>query len=215
MLSFHSFRVALAGMATALVTAGGASAATQDIAYTLTFEGHSYFDVLVLDTETSTLVYDEPQLDEADDHWGLLRLFPAFSIGDEITFTARLDLPDDPAEGMGSVISCQLGIYDCAGGSPVAEYAMGAFDLLYGNESWFRGTLAPGEVLLWDYYPGNYTTAPTASGDIAQWGIWRAGFSVVGEIPPVAAVPLPASVLMLPAGLAGLAALRRRRRRTA
>ena len=213
--------ICLAGFAVAGFAGTGLAATTQNLDYTLTFDGGSYFDVVILDLSTGAALYEGDRLDEANDQWGLLKIFPLFSIGDEITLSASLSLPDAGSAESGSVLSCSLGPYDCAAGSTSAEYDGSKLDLIYGSippdqGSWFRGTLAAGGSMLFDYYPGEPTAALTESGDLALWGIWRANFTVVRDnsLPPPAPVPLPAAALMLPVGLGGLAMLKRRKRRS-
>ena len=226
---FFTARRALAPILVVLGLAAvpASAATTQHVNYTLSFLGHTYFDAVIYEEDTSTetglrVVRDQAPLAEADDIWGLPRLFPEFSIGDTLSFSALLSLPDLEGRQAGTATFCRLGGLACDQGDPLAFYnaASSAFALAYGPNSLFYGILTPGSVLSWDFASWTcsednsscgptLTTARTASGDVADWGIMRAQFAVI-EVP--APIPLPASALLLPVGLAGLAALRRRRK---
>lgn len=212
-----------------LVAVPVSAATTRNIDYKLNFLGHVYFESTIYKEDPNTTtglseVKPKGTLLEQDDIWGLPRLFPQFSIGDTLSFSASLSLPD-ASGGKGTALSCSLGSLNCAQGNPVATYddAGSTFSLAYGPNSAFSGTLKPGEVLSWDFVAWNcpenggacgpaFTANATASGNLAVWGVMRARFAVAPQMPVPAPVPLPASALLLPVGLAGLAALRRRRK---
>lgn len=214
-----------------LVAVPVSAATTRNIDYTLNFLGHAYFESTIYKEDPNTdtglsEVKPKGTLLEQDDIWGLPRLFPQFSIGDTLSFSASLSLPD-ASGGKGTALSCSLGGLNCAQGNPVATYddAGSTFSLGYGYNSGFWGTLKPGEVLSWNFVAWDcpasgpqtlencaaFTTAATTSGNLARWGIMQARFAVV-QTPMPAPVPLPAPALLLPVGLIGLAALRRRRK---
>lgn len=228
----------LAGLVFVLSLTGTAQAATvKEINTQLRFDGRTYFDTMIYDVNRAEWNVIGV-LEEEDDVWGLPKLFhsalpdyldtafPDYVIGEELTFSARLNVPDSPLDGPGSLDYCWLGSYDCSriirnvgiGGLETVEVSGvsisgDSFDIFYGGTDWLRGSPTAEGVLQWDYYPygfANYDPANllfvgtgTESGDFAFWSITRANFSVV--------VPLPASILFLPMGIAGLAALRRRR----
>lgn len=233
----------LAGLAVLCsVTAAAEAATVREIDTQLRFNGRTYFDTLIFDTDDLTYS-DIGTLEEEDDVWGLPKLFhsalpaypntafPDYVIGETLNFTARLNAPDSPSEGAGSLDYCWLGSYDCSKitrniGMGIVEtvevsgvYISGdSFDIFYGGTDWLRGSLTPAGNLRWDFYPfglAGYNPADpqfvgtaTNSQDFAFWSISRANFSVVVPVPTV---PLPASVLFLPMGIAGLAAFGRRR----
>lgn len=218
-------------LAVILVTLGGtalsaSAATTQNLNYKLEFLGHTHFQAEVFDVTydsdgnptSITQAFGPGTLHETNDVWGLPRLFPGFAIGDDIAFSAQLSLPDPSGGAPGTVVSCMLGGIDCSQNAPVPSYdpATGDFGLAFGSTVEFYGVLASGNTLNWDALNPNFVSTPqvfslTATQDAAIWSVLRAEFKVVEELPTLAPVPLPASMLLLPLGLIGLASLRRRK----
>lgn len=193
-----------------LCASGANSSTIRDIDLKLSFDGHSYYDVTVTGVD-GTPLFSGDRLDEADDEWGLPRLF-YFALGETVSLTARLRGTDGISDP-GEALTCILGErYDC-GNADLVELGDDRFDLFYGATTWFRGVTVLGGLVLFDiYYPELTTDQRTQSDDIASWSVWRASFTVLENTPVPAPIPLPVPALLLPAGLGCLALLRGRRR---
>lgn len=190
----------------ALLFGSMASAASiQNIDVRLSFTGHSYFNAFVQDSLGNPL-FQGDVLEQADDVWGLPRLFD-FAMGQILSLTATID-----HAAPGGVLTCDLGGLDCAENAMLDPAPTDPLSIFYGSTGWFRGGLTPGSTLLYDL--GQFfVNVPTESGDLATWLVLRGEFAVLDDLPQPAPIPLPASALLLPAGLAGMVMLRRRQKR--
>lgn len=204
-------------MALSLIGGAAGAATVQKIALELGFAGHSYFDVTVQDGSIvngtwvpGAELFSGARLDQINDQWGMPRLFSE-TPGQRLAFSAQIALSD--TGGTPSLISCRLGAFDCGGATGV-EITDSSFNLFYGSEIWLRGGLQAGSAILFDYFPGTFSQALTTSGDLATWSVLRGNFDVLGTLPEVAPVPLPASGVLLVMGLTGLGVLRRKQRRS-
>lgn len=211
-----------------LVATTVAASTVKDINLTLSYDGESYFDTRILNCDpgqtvdacraSGEVVFDgqDAWLDGADDAWGLPRLFPLFSPGQEISFTARLHSGDLAAGVAGSVSACDLGGYDCRGATWV-EFTDDAFDLFYGLNIWFWGGVEVGDQISFrndSRVLSDAFLALTGTGHLGEWAVWQSNFTVTGTVPPpVAPVPLPAAMYLLPVGLAGFGIFRPGRRK--
>ncbi|WP_265501101.1 hypothetical protein [Paracoccus beibuensis] len=187
------------------------AASVQNIDVRLGFAGHTYYNTIVRNSSGEVLFPDEPEmlggvLEQADDIWGLPRLFD-FAVGEVLRLTATID--DGPD---GGVLSCNLGGLDCATGATLDANPTDPLSIFYGTTGWFRGGLTPGSTLDYDLLQFA-VNVPTESGDLATWFVLRGEFDVLEDQPQPAPVPLPAPALLLPVGLAGLAMLRRGQKR--
>ena len=222
------FWTRIGAILTAILFATTVNAATvKEIRLDLGFLGTTYFDASVYDVSGCTpsddlgdcgqVLFDgsDTFLSQADDVWGLPRILP-FTPGQRVSFTARLNVPDPGTTETGSVDSCQLGGIDCRSATQV-QADDSSFSLLYGVSAVLGGNLTPGSSVFFreDSLPlgaGPFAQT-TTSGDLAIWRLWQGNFTVLEpSLPPVSAVPLPASVLLLPLGLAALGSQRRKRR---
>lgn len=216
------------------------AATTQEIDLKLRFDGLTYFDasiyqILSVNPVQLSPVLENVALSQADDIWGLPTLFrtgfPDYTVGEELGFSAQLTVADDPSEGLGTLDRCMLGGYDCGGGATAAGVSGGDFDVIYGTSGlsgitdWLQGGTRPGDSVAWDYYPfyidsylntvpANYRYVEYVTDDFghyARWTVVRAQFTVLTPDPVTPApVPLPVPAILLPFGLVGIAALRRR-----
>lgn len=187
-----------------LLGAPASAASIQNIDLRLQFDGNSYFDATVTDMAGQPLFADDV-LTQADDVYGLPRLFN-FGLGQVLRFTAALDF-----EGASRVLSCNLGGLDCATGSDLDSDRTFPLSIFYGQSGWFYGDLAVNSILRFDFAQFA-TNIQTVSGDLASWSVGRGEFTVLADLPPQPApIPLPAGMLLLPAGIGALAMLRRRK----
>lgn len=181
------------------------AASVQNIDVRLSFVGHSYFNAFVQNNSGNPL-FQGAVLEQADDVWGLPRLFD-FAVGQILRLTATID--HDARDG---VLTCDLGGVDCAQNAMLDPTPTDPLSIFYGSNGWFHGDLTLGSTLLYDL--GQFfVKVPTESGDLATWFVLRGEFAVLDDLPQPAPIPLPASALLLPAGLAGMAMLRRRQKR--
>lgn len=208
----HVIRTAIIAIMS-LWASGATAAPVQNIDLTLRFDGHSYLDFEIYDIsgDDETLLFGIDRLDEADDVLGLPRIFSAFTIGQNLNFSASL-VPTS-AEDRGSATSCVLGIYTCNGPSFVGVSDT-MFSLLYGDSQWLRGSLLAGGMILFDYLlPPEFRTVRLTNEFEARWSLEQARFTVLDQSPDLAPIPLPASVVLLPIAIAGFAVMRRKPRK--
>lgn len=212
----HVIRTALIAIMS-LWAFGVTAAPVQNIDLTLRFDGHSYLDFEIYDIsgDDETLLFGTDRLDEADDVLGLPRIFPAFTIGQNLNFSASL-IPTS-AEDRGSATSCVLGIYTCTGPSFVGVSDT-AFSLLYGDMDgdyeWLRGSLLAGGMILFDYLlPAEFRKVRLTNEFEARWSLEQARFTVLDQSPDLAPIPLPTPAALLPLGFTGFALIRRKRRK--
>jgi len=201
-----------AGLVLATAASSVSAASIQNIDLRLSYGGGSYFNAVVLNPTSQTILFSGDRLDQKDDVWGLPRLF-AFAVGEVLRLTARIDTD------LGIVQSCSLGGLDCAMGATLDPNPQSPLSLLYGSTGLFSGGLSVGDSLTYDVIPStdplDRFVSATGTGDLAAWFVWRGNFTVVEEVVQPAPIPLPASALLLPGALAGLGLLRRRQRRIA
>jgi hypothetical protein len=184
------------------------AATIRDVDLDLTFAGHSYFDVEILDLNgpVPTLIFKADRLNQSDDLWGLPRLFSELVIGESTDFTARFQ--QEPGGSGDAVLSCRLAGLNCANATTVI-LEDDSFGLLFGTTQSLSGSLLAGGGIVFDFLPEPFSGALLGNNIFASWSLWRADFTVADR-PQPSPIPLPASVLLLPLGLGGLGLIRRR-----
>lgn len=212
MRAFRRFSALFAGLFLATAASSVSAASVQNIDLKLSYGGNSYFNAIVLNPQSQTVLFSGDRLDQQADVWGLPRLF-AFAVGEVLRFTARIDTD------LGVVQSCNLGGLDCATGATLDPNPQSPLSIFYGSTGLFSGGLVVGDSLTYDVIPSidpvDRFAAATQTGDFAAWFVWRGNFTVVEEVVQPAPIPLPASALLLPVALAGLGLMRRRQKRIA
>lgn len=194
----------LAAVLAAGYVAGAADAAT--FHYRLTYDRTLFSDVNYY-TSTSDGDIHHVSLSSADDPWGLPLLFAGLTAGHSYDFHAEIS--DD------TVVSCSIGTFDCKPDfDPYFGYTSTA-PLMFGDELFHvrfgetKNTTTT--MLVSDVHDGNYAGFYVAQGDAMINVRTRSTYFTVSE-PAPAPVPLPAGIALLPAGIAALAVLRRRKR---
>lgn len=197
------------------LAASAASAAVIPFDLTLEYTGRTFFNVEIRDDDTDALIENFEALPETRDRWGLARTAGDYGPRERVRFRALIDFAEGPAWDFGDARECHFGILDCGGwkvdGGP-ERFSM-AVDPFASNEGTylFIGTatgdsaqrVAPAVTRLAAKVPGEY---------YALVGDESASFQVIADNLAPAPIPLPASAALLPLGLIGLAALRRRQR---
>ena len=184
----------------ACMIAGAASAATQmfDLKYIETI----YDDVWTYDDHRGSNPVSLGRVTSRNDPWGLPTLIAGMQSNQiyQLTYTYV---------GRGGV-DCQLGSFDC---STFGDGYWSHFDAILGfgdelSEMYFRGPLEAGTII--EYLDLETPMGLTFyKGDASATAFNRYTlFEILRPTP----VPLPASALLLIAGLGGLAGLRKRRR---
>lgn len=194
-----------------------ASASTlHTIDSTIRYTGSALTNVAVYDG-TGRKIIRTRLLREADDNWGLPKVFPTYKIGKVVNFSFRWR---EAKDGTLTMISCIFGNRKCVPSDKSVQPPDEKTKLLTMDEPdlWsIFGRLRAGSKMTYALL-SKTTQVNLGKGQTALYDDRLAYFDVVsvkrdGKLEAPAPIPAPAAATLLPAGLGALALLRRRRRR--
>ena len=197
----------------ACVFGGIASAATNNVLdHVLRLDSVGFTAVTIYDDDFE-VEHQFERLSAEDDTWGISKPHERFSIGEEVSLTAKFD------EYSGQAVPCYVGSISC--NNAFGEMDGDSFQIgdgsgmtLWGDFLLEGGTNVGDSVSL-GTFSGGLTYEALDGGGFASWGTYDQYFTVAKNDLAPSPVPIPASFALLAVGLGGIGFIGRRRKKAA